>query len=98
MEVTTTKGRSKKVLVLYLTDWQKRMVKDFLGVDCNYWTVRLGNEPVVRYGVVIPKDPKVKKMYLTDWQKREIEEEAGESCNFIELKKGRIPKYGIPPN
>jgi hypothetical protein len=24
-----------KTLVIYLEDWQKRMIKDFLGVDCN---------------------------------------------------------------
>ena len=29
----------KKVVVLYLEDWQKRMIKDFLGVDCDSWEV-----------------------------------------------------------
>jgi hypothetical protein len=89
--------KGKRVLDLYLTDWQRKMVKDFLGVDCYYWTVRLSNNPTVRYGVRIPENPRVKRMYLTDWQKREIMDETGESCNFIELKGGIMPDYGVPP-
>jgi hypothetical protein len=89
--------KGKKFLVLYLTDWQTRMIKDFLGVDCHYWTVPIDGDPVVRYGVRFSRNPKVKKMYLTDWQKREIEDEAGESCDFIELEEGIIVKYGVPP-
>ncbi len=92
--------RGKKVLILYLTDWQRRMVKDFLGVDCYYWEVPIGcgGPPVVRYGVRFPMNPNAKRMYLTDWQKREIKDEAGESCDFIELEPGTINDYGVPPN
>lgn len=90
--------KGKKVLVLYLTDWQMRMVRDFLGVDCHYWTVALVKHPVVLYGVRFPKNPKVKRMYLTSWQKREIMDETGEFCEFIELEKGVVTKYGIPPD
>ena len=91
------KVKGKNVLSLYLTDWQTRMVKDFLGVDCDYWTVPVEGTPVVKYGVGLPTNPRVKKMYLTDWQKREIKDETGESCDYIELERGIIIKYGIPP-
>ena len=86
----------RKVLILYLTDWQRRMVKDFLGVDCHYWEVPIG-DPVIRYGVRTPENSCVKKMYLTDWQKREMKDEAGACCDFIELEPGTIVEYGVPP-
>ena len=87
----------KKKLFLYLTDWQRRMIKDFLGVNCHVWDVSLGSGPVVRYGVR-PEFRRTKKMYLTDWQKREIMDETGESCNFVRLQKDVIRAlYGIPP-
>lgn len=77
--------KGKEYLVLYLTDWQKRMIKDFLGVDCDRWEVKLGPDAAVRYGVFPPSDPKVKRMYFADWQRREIRDEAGVDCDFIEL-------------
>jgi len=84
----------KKLLRLYLTDEQIRMVKDSLGVDCHVWEVPI-DAPVLRYGIRDAKNPKVKRMYLTDWQKREMMDEAGIVCNFIELEKGIIVKYGM---
>jgi len=89
--------KGRKFLVLYLTDWQTRMVKDFLGVDCHYWTVPIEGSTNTRYGVGAPSRRNVKLMYLTDWQKREIEAEAGEKCDYIELEPNIITKYGIPP-
>jgi hypothetical protein len=86
----------KKHVVLYLEDWQIRMVKDFLGVDCHQWVVPVGGTPSLRYGIRIPTDPTLKRMYFTDWQKREIKDIAGESCDFVELRKGMIVKYGVP--
>jgi hypothetical protein len=88
--------KGEKFLVLYLTDWQIRMVKDFLGVECHYWRVPIKNNPVVRYKVEVSANPKVKKLYLTDWQKREIRAESGECCDFIELDEGLITEYGVP--
>jgi hypothetical protein len=84
----------KKILRLYLTDWQRRMVKDALGVDCHVWEVPIEGT-VIEYGIRTPQNPKVKKMYLTDWQKREMMDEAGIACNFIELEKGTIVRYGM---
>ena len=87
--------RGKKVLRLYLTDWQMRMVKDHLGVDCHVWEVDLNNSPNTKYGIIEPEDPTLKKMYLTEWQKQEMMSETGSVCNFIELKKGIIVRYGM---
>jgi hypothetical protein len=88
----------KKVFVLYLTDWQRSMVKDFLGVDCHRWEVPIDGTPIVEYGVRAARNPRVKKMYLTDWQMREMKDEVGASCYFIELEKGLAKTlYGVPP-
>ena len=88
--------KGKKYLVLYLTDWQKRMIKDFLKIDCHTWMVPIdgGN---VKYGVGIRGNKKVKRMYLDDWQIREMKDEAGVSCEFIELDDDQIHMlYGVP--
>ncbi len=89
--------KGKKILRLYLTDWQMRMVKDTLGVDCHFWEVPIDDQ-VLKYGIRTPQNPKVKRMYLTDWQKREMMDEAGISCNFIELDDEVVPRfrYGLP--
>lgn len=87
----------KKVFVMYLTNWQRRMVKDFLGVDCHCWEVPIDGMAIL-YGVRIPKDVKVKRMYLTNWQIREMKDETGHACNFIELEQGRSKLlYKVPP-
>lgn len=93
--------RGKKFVTIYLTDWQKRMVKDFLGVECDTWTVAIDSGPVIRYfgpGVSSRElDPKAKRMYFTDWQKREIKDVTGEECDFVELHPDVIAKYMGPP-
>jgi hypothetical protein len=86
-----------KTVVLYLEEWQKRMVKDFLGVDCNTYEVKIGGGPVpiIRYG--IPTNEELKRMYFTDWQIREMKDVAGVSCEFVELQKGDIHSlYSVP--
>ena len=47
-----------KTLVLYLEDWQKRMIKDVLGVECNPYEVSLEDPTVLRYGLLIHREPK----------------------------------------
>jgi len=88
-----------KTLVLYLEDWQKRMVKDFLGKDCNTYDVEIGTptSPTHKYG--IRTDETLKRMYFTDWQIREMRDETGVVCEFIELTKecGHYMRYGVPP-
>jgi hypothetical protein len=91
--------KGKKYIVLYLTDWQKRMVKDFLGLDCNHYQIPIDeSQPVPLYGVrICPPNHKCKKLYFTEWQIKEIKDELGSSCDFIELcKDGIHPLYGVP--
>ena len=86
-----------KTLVIYLEDWQKRMIKDFLGVDCNSYEVEIGTSAVARPLYAVPTDESLKRMYFTDWQMREIRDEIGVVCEFIELQKSHIKHlYGIP--
>jgi len=89
----------ENVIVLYLEDWQKRMIKDFLGVDCDRWDVPIGMVNTLYSGPRGPFPPRsnYKKMYLTDWQMREIRDEAGMTCDFVELTKEIIPKYRVSP-
>ena len=85
-----------KTLVLYLEDWQRRMIKDFLGIDCDKYEVAIGDKPVQhKYGVATNEE--LKRMYFTDWQIREMKDETGVSCEFIELHKSNISRYGVPP-
>lgn len=84
-----------KVVTIYLTDWQIRMVKDVCGVECHVWEAEFGG-PVLRYAVFPPVNPKATRMYLTEWQMQEIKDYAGTSCHFIEIKKGDLVKYRVP--
>jgi hypothetical protein len=77
-----------KTVVLYLEDWQKRMIKDFLGVDCDTYAVSIADPTILRYGVPIHAESK--RMYFTGWQMREMRDEAGVVCEFIELHKDII--------
>jgi hypothetical protein len=90
--------KGKTFVSIYLTDWQMRMVKDFLGLDCHQWTVEVGGGPVMRYmGPGRPGlDKKAKRMYLEPWQREEIKDETGEECAFIELKNDIHLKYKGP--
>ena len=84
-----------KTLVLYLEDWQKRMIKDFLGKVCDTYEVSIEDPAVWRYGVPTRKD--TKRMYFTDWQIREMRDEAGVVCDFVELHKDIIHSlYEVP--
>jgi hypothetical protein len=84
-----------KVVSLYLTDWQIRMVRDVLGVECHVWDVDFGKS-VLLYGVFPPQDTKAKKMYLAEWQMSQIRDEVGATCHYIELKKGIVLRYRVP--
>ena len=88
----------KKTVILYLEDWQKRMIKDFLEIDCDTWEIPLEGEITALYMSRFPEDTEYKKMYFTDWQMRELRDEAGMTCDFVELRKD-FPihfKYGPP--
>ena len=88
----------KQWLILYLTDWQMRMIHDVLDVKCHTLEIPIDEGPVVRYGIRAPTDKKLKKMYFTDWQKSEMMDEIGSVCNFIELDPGQVHnfRYGMP--
>jgi len=84
-----------KTVVLYLEGWQKRMVKDVLGIDCDTYTVKLEDPTILRYAVVTSQD--LKRMYFTDWQIREMKDEVGVACEFVELRKDiPIMMYAAP--
>ena len=89
-------------LMLYLEDWQMRMIKDFCGLDCDCWTISITDlKPALRYfGPVASSGTPVtvKRMYFTDWQKREIADELGVDpvpCDYIDLT--RIPHRAFVP-
>jgi hypothetical protein len=95
-----------KSVVLYLEDWQQRMIKDTLGIECNTYTVDVNvpGDPIVRYKVVTPsEDAALKRMYFTDWQIRELRDLTGVHCEFIELHPDAIrmlyaaPYDGVKP-
>lgn len=87
----------KNVVVLYLENWQKRMIKDFLGVECDRWDIPIEEAGNLLYRSPFPES-EYKKMYLTGWQMRELRDEAGTNCDFIELRKDieLIHRYGVP--
>lgn len=91
---------NKETLVLYLTDWQMRMVRDILKVDidCHTLEIPIDKKPNLRYGIREPVKKGLKKMYLTEWQKNEMMDEAGTVCNFIELDPDLVRRfrYGMP--
>jgi len=60
-------------LVLYLEDWQMRMVKDFLHTACDRLILPIDGEPRPKYNGPPPAGEKPspnKKMYLSEWQNR----------------------------
>jgi hypothetical protein len=88
----------KKVVVLYLEDWQKRMVKDFVGIECDRWVVPVvEGEANTMYRSLVPSNSENKRMYLTDWQMKEVKDEVGATCEFVELTKNFINVSAIRP-
>ena len=88
---------ANKTYKIYLTNWQKRMIKDFLNADCDCWEVPINLSPGPDYGIRLPKNPSVKKMYLTNTQITELKNEIGVACNFVELELNQVHiLYGAP--
>jgi hypothetical protein len=92
----------KRYVTLYLTDWQMRMFKDFLGVECDHYTFAIDvGAPVLRYKIYSrdksTTDAASKRMYFTEWQRKEILDETGHECDFIELSAIPQPKYMVHP-
>lgn len=71
----------KNVVVLYLEDWQKRMIKDFIGVECDRWDLPISTSPTMSaYACPNPFSPS-----KHNWQRKELRDEAGVTCDFVEL-------------
>jgi len=89
-------AKGVKTIVLYLEDWQKRMVKDCLGIDCNTFEVPIEHPVISKYAILT--HPESKRMYFTEWQLREMKDITGVSCEFIQLHKDVCTMlYGVPP-
>ena len=89
---------TRRVVSIYLEDWQMRLIKDVRGDTCHIWDVPLEEIAQPLYGVHEPVDSKEKRMYLTSWQKTQPFDEAGMTCNFVEISKPvHIVRYGVPP-
>jgi hypothetical protein len=89
--------KGEKCVILYLEDWQIRMIKEFLGATCTNWHINIKDLAGVRkYRVNPDAKMKLKPMYLTGWQRREIKDQLGQDCDYIELTPDVITKYGVP--
>lgn len=89
-------AKGVKTVVLYLEDWQKRMVKHCLGIDCDTFEVPIEHPVISKYLVVT--HPESKRMYFTEWQLREMKDIAGTSCDCIELHKDAIHMLYAAPH
>jgi|GEM_PF-609428 hypothetical protein len=96
----------ENVVILYLEDWQKRLIHDFLGVHCDHWHVPVevarkvmygapSGDPILKYGAPSGIPVESKRMYLTGWQMRQLRDEVGVTCDFIELTKDLNVRYGV---
>jgi hypothetical protein len=87
-----------KKLVLYLEEWQKQMIKDFLHVECHTYEIEIPvpSPPHTKYGIWT--NDRHKRMYFTEWQKREMRDETGVECEFIELRDDYIKPLYMPPH
>jgi hypothetical protein len=76
-------------LTIYLTAWQKRMVKDYLGKDASFIAVPIDGGPIALYHA-LPVPPWKQKhaiMYLTDEQMAMVKDtfKITTPCSFIEI-------------
>jgi hypothetical protein len=77
----------KDVVVLPLEDWQKKMIKDILGVDCNSFSIPVDDGFNLLYAPPF-LDEKITqhRMYFTEQQMKKLSDK-GITCDFIELTK-----------
>jgi hypothetical protein len=93
---TPKKPQSVKI---YLTDWQKRMIKDVYKRRCEFIELPIVAGRILMY-IVCPNDiPKGPRLYLTDEQILTLRA-AGKRLTFLELPWGSdpMPMYGVPPD
>ena len=87
----------KKVVSIYLEDWQRRLVKDAMHEDHTILELPVDDPKIVRYGNHEAINPATKRMYFTGWQMKQIRDETGAACNFIEIPSAANFRYGVPP-
>ena len=76
----------QEVLYLYLTDWQRRMIKDFLDLTCDGIEIPIKAASMILYVIPDPTHHILhKRMYFTEWQIRELRDMTGLHCEYIEL-------------
>ena len=88
-----------KAVEIYLESWQRRMVKDVLGVDCESWSIPVKIKDWVKYRSPVPAASIMgQRMYFTDWQQNFIKNATGCACDFTELlKNSNLVRYRVPP-
>jgi len=87
----------KEYVLIYLTDWQVRMVEDFCHMTCRVWKVPVKDGIGPRYMGPQDTGSGAKRMYLEDWQRMEIKATTGRECYYIELDEPECQtKYGGP--
>ena len=87
----------KKYVLIYLTDWQVRMVEDICHMTCRVWRVPVEDGIGPRYMGPQDKGSGAKRMYLEEWQRMEISAETGWECYYVELDDAECHhKYGGP--
>jgi hypothetical protein len=76
-------------VTLYLTDWQKRMVKDYLGRDARFVVVPYQGGPIALYQALVPPIGTLKHpvMYLTDAQIAQVRDtfKITNPCTHMEI-------------
>jgi len=89
----------KEYVLIYLTDWQIRMVEDFCHMTCRVWKVPVENSNGPRYMGPDAVGSGAKRMYLEEWQRMEIRATTGDDCHYVELDEPECyQKYGGPPH
>lgn len=76
-------------VAIYLTSWQKRMVKDYLGRDANFISVPHDGGPIALYQAMVPPIGTLKHpvMYLTDEQVTMVKDtfKVSNPCTHMEI-------------
>ena len=65
---------------IYLTNWQMRMVQDFLHTPCEALEISVDSSANHKYGVksnITDREVEHKRMYLTNWQIDQIKLQIG---------------------
>ncbi len=89
-------SEKKELCRIRLETWQQRMVKDFLGIECDKMKVPADSPLATKSGTQQPDRTQGQCMYLTDEQIQQIKDELGTARYFIEIREaeGHL-RYGL---